>query len=116
MRRGLRREMNIYEESATIKIRGFEFISMEQGLKDFEIRMDDVSLKFPKRGTCKSAGYDIFAPYDIVLQPNEEINVPTGLKAYMQDGEALFAFPRSGLGFKYYCRLANTIGVIDARN
>ncbi|WP_252241513.1 hypothetical protein [Clostridium sp. ZBS18] len=113
MRRGLRRKMNIYEESATIKLRGFEFISMEQGLKDFEISMDKVSLKLPKRGTCKSAGYDIFAPYDITLQPNEEINVPTGLKAYMQDGEALFAFPRSGLGFKYYCRLANTIGVID---
>lgn len=24
------------------------------------------------------------------------------------------AFPRSGLGFKFYCRLANTVGVIDS--
>ena len=97
------------------RLRGFEFVSMEQGLKDFdEASILDYELKLPKRGTSKSAGYDIFAPYTITLQPNEEINVPTGLKAYMQDGEVLMAFPRSGLGFKYYCRLANTVGVIDS--
>jgi dUTP pyrophosphatase len=96
------------------RLRGFEFVSMDQGLKDFEVDITKVELKLPKRGTSKSAGYDIFAPYDITLQPNEEINVPTGLKAYMQDGEVLMAFPRSGLGFKYYCRLANTVGVIDS--
>jgi dUTP pyrophosphatase len=96
------------------RLRGFEFVSMDQGLKDFDEKsILDCELKLPKRGTSKSAGYDIFAPYNITLQPNEEINVPTGLKAYMQDGEVLMAFPRSGLGFKYYCRLANTVGVID---
>lgn len=97
-----------------MKLRGFEFISTEQAIKDFG---EDLSLvtepKLPKRGTKASAGYDIYAPYNIVLAPNEEINVPTGLKAYMQLGEVLMAFPRSGLGFKYYCRLANTVGVID---
>jgi len=96
------------------RLRGFEFVSMDQGLKDFEVDILDIELKLPKRGTSKSAGYDMFAPYEITLQPNEEIKVPTGLKAYMQDGEVLMAFPRSGLGFKYYCRLANTVGVIDA--
>jgi dUTP pyrophosphatase len=94
--------------------RGFEFVTKNQALKDFdEEYIDGSDLKLPKRGTSKSAGYDIFAPYEITLQPNEEIKVPTGLKAYMQDGEVLMAFPRSGLGFKYYCRLANTVGVID---
>lgn len=97
-----------------MKLRGFEFISTEQAIKDFG---EDLSLvtepKLPQRGTKASAGYDIYAPYNIVLAPNEEINVPTGLKAYMQLGEVLMAFPRSGLGFKYYCRLANTVGVID---
>lgn len=99
------------------KVRGFEYISSEQAEQDFEMDLDEleekVLRKFPKRGSCKSAGYDIFAPFDITLQPNEEVKVPTGLKAYMQEGEVLMAFPRSGLGFKYYCRLANTIGVID---
>jgi dUTP pyrophosphatase len=105
----------IREVTKPKRLRGFEFVSMEQGLKDFdEASILDCELKLPKRGTSKSAGYDIFAPYDITLQPNEEIKVPTGLKAYMQDGEVLMAFPRSGLGFKYYCRLANTIGVIDS--
>lgn len=97
-----------------MKLRGFEFISTEQVIKDFG---EDLSLvtepKLPQRGTKASAGYDIYAPYNIILAPNEEINVPTGLKAYMQLGEVLMAFPRSGLGFKYYCRLANTVGVID---
>lgn len=93
--------------------RGFEFISTNQAIKDFDAKIMNGELKLPKRATKKSAGYDIFAPYEIKLQPSEEINIPTGLKAFMQQGEALFAFPRSGLGFKYYCRLANTIGVID---
>lgn len=97
-----------------MKTRGFEFISTEQGLKDFGAKCaEELHLQLPKRGTKASAGYDIFAPFDIELQPNEEINIPTGLKAYMQLGEVLMAFPRSGLGFKYYCRLANTVGIID---
>lgn len=97
----------------TKKLRGFEQISTEQFNKDFD-GFDSVYIKMPKRGTSKSAGYDIFSPHDITLQPNEEIKMPTGLKVYMQDGEVLMAFPRSGLGFTYYCRLANTVGVIDS--
>ena len=100
-----------------LRKRGFEFISTNQTLKDlpegFET-LDDLKLKLPKRGTSKSAGYDIFAPFDITLEPKEEIKIPTFLKAYMQDGEVLMAFPRSGLGFKYYCRLSNTVGIIDS--
>lgn len=93
------------------QVRGFQFISQEQQDKDF-LGLKPI-LKLPQRGTSKSAGYDVFAPFDITLEPNEEVNVPTGIKAYMQDGEVLLAFPRSGLGFKFYCRLSNTIGVID---
>lgn len=96
-----------------MKLRGFEFISTEQARKDFGKDLSIAEPKLPKRGTKLAAGYDIYAPYNIILAPGEEINVPTGLKAYMQPGEVLMAFPRSGLGFKYYCRLANTVGVID---
>lgn len=99
-------------EIKPVKARGFEYISSEQLLKDCS-EMGTLVIKMPRRGTSKSAGYDIFAPYKIVLKPHEEIKVPTGLKAYMQDGEVLLAFPRSGLGFKYYTRLANTVGIID---
>lgn len=93
--------------------RGFEMISQRQMNKDFETDIE-YEIKLPKRSTKESAGYDIFSPVDILLKPNEEIKIPTGLKVHMQKGEVLLIFPRSGLGFKYYTRLANTIGVIDS--
>ncbi|WP_315971557.1 dCTP deaminase/dUTPase family protein [Clostridium botulinum] len=97
------------------KIRGFEKISKEQFSKDFkDLNVLYEDIKIPKRSTSKSAGYDCFAPIDIKLEPNEEIKVPTGIRSYMLDNEKLGALPRSGHGFKYYLRLANTEGVIDA--
>lgn len=97
------------------KIRGFEIISKEQFNKDFEgLDVAYENLMLPKRGTKKSACYDVFAPCTIELRPQTEVKIPTGIKAYMLEDEVLKAFPRSGHGFKYYIRLANTIGVIDA--
>lgn len=93
------------------KLRGFLFVSDEQFNKDCEYK--NTERKLPKRATKLSAGYDVYAPFDITLDPNQSIKVPTGIKSYMQPGEVLLAFPRSGLGFKYFCRIANTIGVID---
>ena len=96
-----------------MRTRGFELISKEQTVKDFE-NIEVGEIKLPKRSTKESAGYDVFAPFDINLSPGEDIKIPTGIRAYMQKGEVLLAFPRSGLGFKYYTRLANTLGVIDS--
>lgn len=96
-----------------MKIRGFKLISKEQYIKDFDVNVD-IEIILPKRATKLSAGYDCYAPTDIYLEPGEDVKVPTGIRAYMQPGEVLIAFPRSGLGFKYYCRLANTVGIIDA--
>ena len=93
--------------------RGFEMISQNQMDLDFEKDME-YEIKLPKRSTKESAGYDIFAPVDIMLKPNEEVKIPTGLRVHMQKGEVLLIFPRSGLGFKYYTRLASTIPVIDS--
>lgn len=105
-----------------VKTRGFEKVSFEQfsnSIKNIDMTQTILnkiydSIKLPKRATKLSAGYDCYAPYGFTLNPGEEIKIPTGIKAYMQPGEVLLAFPRSGLGFKYFCRLANTIGVIDA--
>ena len=68
----------------------------------------------PERSSVGSAGYDIHTPFEFTLKPGEEVKVATGLKCKMKDGWFLMAVPRSGLGFKYYTRLANTIGIIDA--
>ena len=67
----------------------------------------------PKRATRGSAGYDIFCPASITLKPGQEAKIPTFIKVYLNHGEFLAIFPRSGLGFKYYCRLANSVGIVD---
>lgn len=72
------------------------------------------NIKLPVRGTKGSAGYDISTPTDIDLQPGEDITFPTGIKAFMPSNYVFLIFPRSGLGFKNYLHLANTIGVIDS--
>lgn len=96
-----------------MRTRGFELISREQTAKDFE-HIEVGEIKLPKRSTKESAGYDVFAPFNIHLDPGKDIKIPTGIRAYMQKGEVLMAFSRSGLGFKYYTRLANTVGIIDS--
>lgn len=93
-------------------MRKFLFISDKQLEKD--CHNHSMILKRPQRATNYSAGYDIYAPYSFTLGPNEEIKVPTGIRAVMENGDVLLIVPRSGLGFKYYTRLANTLGVIDA--
>lgn len=92
--------------------RYFERISHEQRDKDFK-ESDCIAL-FPKRATKRSAGYDIYSTRDFTLNPGEEILLPTGFKVYMEPDEYLAVHPRSGQGFKYYVRLANTTGVIDS--
>ena len=100
------------------KIRGFEVISLEQCEKDFvgiqDKMYEQILITPPKRGTAKSAGYDIFSTFDFILKPNEEIKIPTGIKAYMMNDEVLKIYPRSSLGFKYHMTIANTVGIIDA--
>lgn len=68
----------------------------------------------PRRATAGSAGYDFIAPYDFTLDVGEEIIIDTGIRAKIADGWVLVILPRSGSGFKYGVRLANTAGVIDS--
>lgn len=72
------------------------------------------SVRLPKRATAGSAGYDFFAPLPFVLKPGETINIPTGIRVFMEESYVLLCFPRSGLGFKFRLQLNNTVGVIDS--
>lgn len=103
--------------------RGFEKISQNQYYRDFEEIVKKYfsgeyttyeEIQLPRRATALSAGYDIFSTIDFQLLPNEDIKIPTGIKVYMQNDEVLKIYPRSGLGFRYYSRLANSVGIIDA--
>lgn len=71
-------------------------------------------LKLPTRATTGSAGYDIYTPFDIDLKAGEWCEIPLGINCVMKQGWVLLLMPKSGLGFKYGMRLANTVGVIDA--
>lgn len=114
----------------------FEKVSFEQYCKDcgysekfgndlmeaFKKEYNNILL--PKRATIGSAGYDFFAPFDITLEPNETIVVPTGISwfskanieyygGYQYVQCVLKIYPKSGLGFKYQLGLCNTTGIID---
>ena len=75
------------------------------------------AIKLPKRGTDGSAGYDFYAPYRMQFDRySSKYQVfPTGIK-FITDRNDIFllCLPRSGQGFKYQLRLANTAGVIDS--
>ena len=70
-------------------------------------------LKCPIRATTGSGGYDFYSPLTFILEPNEEIKIPTGIRVQIEPGWVLKLYPKSGLGFKYYSRMANTIPVVD---
>ena len=96
-------------------MRDFEKISFEQFKKDIK---DDIEIyneyELPKRSSDKTAGYDIYLLDDIVIEPNQTLKIPTGVKAYFEKDEVLLFIVRSSMGFKYNIRLCNQVGVIDA--
>ena len=96
-------------------MRDFEKISFNQFKKDVK---DDIDLynqyELPRRSSDSTAGYDIYLLEDIVIEPNQTLKIPTGLKSYFQKDEVLLFIVRSSMGFKYNIRLCNQVGVIDA--
>ena len=76
--------------------------------------VDYDSIKLPVRATKGSAGYDFFLPYNIVIPAGESLVITTGVNCELDTNKVLMIYPRSGLGFKFKTRLANTVGVIDA--
>ena len=110
-------------QTGTNTIAKFERVSKYQFFKDlkrvsneipkpFTARYQNISL--PERATRDAAGYDFFLPLNIVLNPGDEAHFPTGIRCQISPGWFLMLAPRSGLGFKYYLRIANTVGVIDS--
>lgn len=84
--------------------RGFEIISTYK----------DKNINLPSRKTVKSAGYDLEAGIDVLIEAGKTAIIPTGLKAYMLDDEYLGIHIRSSLAFKKHLNLINAQGIIDA--
>lgn len=95
-------------------MRKFEKIVFSQFKKDI---CDDKNIYdeyiLPRRATEFSAGYDFYALDDFSIMPGCVKKVPTGIKAIMNDDEALFIFVRSSMGFKHNVRMTNQVGIID---
>ena len=109
------------------KVAKFEKVSFEQfaadikssvpyfaSAKEEELRQMYDDIRLPERATKRSAGYDIFAPFDIHIPQGQTLTIPTGLRCRIESGWFLDLTPKSGLGFKTGSRLANTQGIIDA--
>lgn len=109
------------------RIAKFDKISFEQFLKDYcnkrgldinetniiEVKKIWDSIKLPKRSTKDSAGYDIHSTINVVLQPKESVEIPTGIKVIISEGWTLKIYPRSGHGYKYRVQLDNSVAIID---
>ena len=107
----------------------FEKVSFEQFCKDIRTQLhikDTVTtlvedtfrvmynvVKKPVRETIDSAGYDIVVPYTVTIPAHGGVIIPSGLKCQIESGMYLMLLPRSSVGIKNNCILANTVGVID---
>ena len=92
----------------------FEKISFETAEQEGVSTVEYGRVVLPKRATIGSAGYDFVTPVDIRLAPGGSMVVPTCIKCELDLDKVLQIYPRSGLGFKFKTRLANTVGIIDA--
>ena len=92
---------------------GMFYESVDKDIIEENIRNCYENIKLPERSTSGSAGYDMFLPFGITLGVGDSQVIPTGIRCKMDKGWVLKMYPRSGHGFKYGIRLANTVGIID---
>ena len=100
--------------------RGFEVVEDKhrQHYQDVnihgEVQRVYAKIQTPVRADKRSAGYDLFCPIDIMLLPAQKTLVFLDVKAYMEEDEVLYVYPRSSLGIKSGLMLGNTVGIIDS--
>ena len=89
------------------RTRGFECVveEMRKGTMDYIL---------PKRGTSKSAGYDLASPVTVTIEPHSSKLIWLNIKAYMAEDEVLEVYIRSSMGIKKGLMLKNTVGIVDA--
>jgi len=74
-----------------------------------------VTEKRPTRATSGSAGYDFYAPKDIVIPAHGVSELfDTGVSVSLKEGQVLMLYIRSSLGLKEGITLANNVGIIDS--
>ncbi|HHU27788.1 TPA: hypothetical protein GXZ54_01345 [bacterium] len=94
----------------------FYKVSLEnyQKFRENNAEIEYQNIFLPRRSTTYAAGYDFFAPFDILIKKGETKIIPTGIKCELDPDKVLLLFVRSSLGIKKHLSLANGTGVIDA--
>lgn len=93
-------------------MRFFEKVSLNEFKKYYS--EDLYNFELPSRSTKNSAGYDFYAPCDILIKKGETSKIVTGVKACMEYRDVLYLYIRSSLAIKHNLVLKNCVGVIDA--
>ena len=79
-----------------------------------KIKKLDPKAVIPTRGSDAAAGVDLHAPKALVIHPNSNGVVNTGLAVEIPDGYFGAIFARSGMATRKGLRPANCVGVIDS--
>ena len=79
-----------------------------------KIKKLDPKAVIPTKGSDAAAGVDLHAPKALVIHPNSNGVVSTGLAVEIPDGYFGAIFARSGMATRKGLRPANCVGVIDS--
>ena len=79
-----------------------------------KIKKLDPKAVIPTRGSDAAAGVDLHAPKALVIHPNSNGVVSTGLAVEIPNGYFGAIFARSGMATRKGLRPANCVGVIDS--
>jgi len=60
------------------------------------------------------AGMDVCAAEDVLIEPEQTVIIPTGIKLAIPSGYEIQVRPRSGISYKTPLRLSNSPGTIDS--
>lgn len=111
-----RRIKNEYKEHGNYDTAKYETVGKGkcEPMRWFEQIDKSQNTTMPKRATRNSAGYDICASEECVIEPGKKTVIHTNIRAHMNSDEVLLIYPRSSYGIKRDLMLANQVGVIDA--
>lgn len=73
-------------------------------------KLDD-NVQFPERN---GAGWDLFIPRDVTIQPGETVKIPLGFACKLPDGWHALVNMRSSTWQKWGLCLSNQTGIIDS--
>lgn len=103
------------QKNITMPDTELQFFQSVDDTKKVRIKTLTDTAQIPKRGTARSAGYDLYAntTEEIKIEPHTTVPIGTGLAMELPEGYFGAIFARSGLAIKRGLGLANSVGVVD---